>query len=263
MTHISTTNPALEIALGKRTGRRKINKFGRALDCDRDEPTDIWDGADGATATKLWIAPAAPRIHDIVSASADDDGEPLGTGMRTIRIFGLVDWDTAEVSEDLTLQGTTPIQTENNYVIIHRMLGLTFGALGTNAGVITATAQTDATVTAAIHAGQGQTLMVIYGIPSAQTLQLMYLRADVAMKSGGDDGGVTVDATLLVKEYPGRADAGFLTKERFQFTNVAPLARPYAAPNSFVGPAIAKFQAVSSMSSVDITAAFDAFVVDN
>lgn len=263
MTYIGTKNPALEVALGKIGGRKKINKFGRGPVCDKDEPTDIWDGADGATATKLWVAPTAARVHEIVSDSDDDNGDPLGSGMRTIRIFGLVDWDTAEVSEDLTLEGTALVATANRYVIIHRILGLTFGALGTNAGVITATAQIDATVTAAIHAGQGQSLMMVYGIPSTQTLQLMYLRADVAMSTSGDDGGVTVDATLLVKEYPGRADAGFLTKERFQFTNVAPLARPYLAPNSFIGPAIAKFQVVSSVNGVEITAAFDAFVVDN
>jgi len=161
-------NFALDVSLGKIPGVAQIFKFGKATDADNGIPTDIWDGANATTAQPIWIRPTAARTHDIVSTSAADTA--AGTGMRTIVVFGLTDWDTAETSEIITLNGLTNVPTVNDYVIIHRMRGVTAGSGNVNAGDISATAQVDSTLTALMIAGEGQTQMAILGIPSIQTL---------------------------------------------------------------------------------------------
>ena len=67
----------------------------------------------------------------------------LGVGARTIRIYGLKTWDLAETSEVMYLQGVFPQNTDNSYVIIHRMEVLTKGATSVNSGAIKATAASD------------------------------------------------------------------------------------------------------------------------
>ena len=84
-----------------------------------------------------------------------------------LTIWGLTSWSGSEVSETITLEGLSGVGTVNSYVIIHRMR-VENGY--TNAGVIDATADTDATVTARIAVGEGTTHMLIYGVGAPQTL---------------------------------------------------------------------------------------------
>ena len=251
-----------QVALGIVPKWDKVNKFGVTIDADSGIPTDVWDGADGATSTDIWVAPTTARIHDIVSTSAADDGSPVGTGMRTVRIYGLTSWGSAEVSEDITLDGTTNVATLNSYVIIHRMVGLTFGSGGTNAGTITATAQTDATVTAAILAGNGQTRMAIYGVPSTQTLHLKFLTSAVS-RAGGGVGTVNADLLLLVKENADQSDAAFIAREVYKLSTDNRINRPYEIVKSFTGPCIVKLQVETDTNNSEATGAFDAYLIDN
>lgn len=255
----------VEAAAGNIPGTSTINKFGEATDCDNGVATDVWDGADGATSTDIWVAPTAARIHTLVSSSNSDSdsggSNPQSTGMRTLRVFYLPDWDTAETTEDVTLDGTAGVVMSNAAVIVHRMVGLTFGSGSTNAGIIKATAASDNTVTAAILASEGQTLMAIYGVPSIQKIFVEKMSADVLKVTGNT---VEATGTVLVKENADQADAGFITKERFNFSEVAPHDRDYnGVPKRFDGPCIIKIQVVTDTDNVSCTAEFDGYVVDN
>jgi len=244
------------LALGQIPGRSHINKFGEAPSGIQTTATDVWSRADATPTQQIWLAPTAARIHAIVSSSTDDDGDPAGTGARTIRIYGLKTWDTAESYEDITLNGTTGVNTVNSYVIIHRMKVLTMGAAGPNVGIISATAATDDTVTAVILAGDGQTEMAIYGIPSTKIALLHRWSVNIDKASGVV---ASTDYQLRVNENPNVQTTAFLRKDDLsvQSTGTNAAERIYAIPMRFDGPCIIKVQGVASAADVDGEAGFD------
>lgn len=247
----------LLVARGLVDDHYSLNKFGRSDNVDSGVDTDIWDRANATNDQATWLAPTAARIHNIVSTSTADAS--AGTGMRTIKIYGLRSWDSTEVSETITLNGTTNVATTNSYVIIHRMKGVTWGTGGTNAGTITATAATDATVTAQIQAGEGQTQMAIYGVPRGQTLYLtkLYAAAEKASASLG------VKVTLLANTYPDVVPTGFLTKHTLGLTSEGSNAveRVFDPPNGFTGPCIIKIRGNSSANDTSVDAGFDGILI--
>lgn len=236
---------------GDIAGLSSVNKFGRANNVD-GVPTDIWDMANTVQDVDIWVAATTARIHDIVSSDVGDAA--AGVGARTLKVFGLVDWNTAEVSEDITLNGTTNVPTGNAYVIIHRMRVLTKGATSVNEGNITATAQTDGTITAEIYAGQGQTQMAIYGIPSTQTAYMTALWAGLNKATAGD-----VDIFLMENPEPNDELLNFLTKHTLGISTtgssyVRHLFEPY---HKIDGPAIIKLQGRGTPINMDVSAGFD------
>ena len=258
----------LEVAKGNIPGHFSVNKYGRAEDGIQTTATDVWDRADAAATQQIWLAPTAARIHAIVSSS-DLDGKtaaPSSTGARTIQVFGLKTWSTNETSEIVTLDGTTPVDTAESYVIIHRMKVLTHGTTGPNSGIITATAASDGTVTAAINAGNGQTEMSIYGIPSTQVGYMTSF--DVNSHNTGNPSTVLeVDFDLLINEHPDvdptssafliKANVGLIASGSTIFT------KAYDPPLRVDGPAIIKFQAISTLADTEAVAEYDLILVDN
>lgn len=184
-----------------------VNKFGKNPDVDTGAPEDIWDGGG------LWVAPTDARLHDIVSTSINDDGAPVGTGARTLSVEGLdANWDG--ISETIVLDGTTNVPTTNTYRRIFRMRVLTAGSGGVNAGIITATAQTDATITAQINIGNNQTLMAIYTVPNAKTGHIKSLFAAIA------NGTITIiDVQMWVRD--AENDGAWMLKHEFSIARNA------------------------------------------
>lgn len=241
----------LDIPKGDVSGVTSVNKFGENQDVDTSVE-DIWTG--GGT----WVAPTAARTHQIASTDANDTA--AGTGARTIRVYGLPTWDTAEVAEDITMNGTTNVPTVNDYVIIHRKHVLTKGASGPNLGVITATADTDGTVTSRIEIGDGQTLMTIYGVPSVQTLYLTLAYASVQKATTAN-----IDTRLLVNPEPDVELTGFLCKQIFAVVSVGnALAERHFKPYFPIpGPAIVKISGESSAVNASVSGGFDGILVTN
>lgn len=237
-----------------------VNKFGRSTNVDSGVATDIWDRANATDTQAIWIAPTTARTHDIASASTSDDGDPAGVGARTLRIFGLTGWGAAEVSEDITLNGTTNVATANAYIIIHRMQVLTKGATNVNVGQISATAQTDATVTAAILAGQGQTQMAIYGLPSTQSFFLTSWYSSLNKISAGTD---AVAMRIIVNPEPDSELTNFLVKQTQGLIGGGASHQQYVWRPLFevVGPAIIKVQGSGTVDNLDVSAGFDGFLV--
>jgi hypothetical protein len=250
----------LEIARGNISGQSAVNKFGRNIEIDSGVTADVWDGGHTADESLLWVAPTQARTHTIASTSASDtDG---GVGARRLLLFGLTDWDTTEVSEEIIMNTGSPPVTANSYVIIHRMRVTTKGATNVNVGVITATATSDATVTAKIRAGQGQTQMAVYGIPSTQKAYAGNFYGNVN-KAGGAAG--LIDISLKVNPEPQNELINFLVKHTFglQTVGTSALEVNYYTPKEIPGPAIIKAQALSGTDNMDLSAGFDLVLVDN
>ena len=251
---------AMAVAQGWLPGFAKVNKFGHATDCDSGIATDIWDGADGALSTDVWVPPTAARIHAIASSDVNDVAAGSGTGK--IKVYGLASWDTAETSEDVVMDGTNDVNTQTAYVIIHRMHP-TDDAVGVNAGDITATAATDGTITAAILAGETQTQMAIYGIPSTQTLQISCARAQIVKLTGGT---ARIDVDILMMPDPAtNAVANVLWIHKEHSSTVSGSAgweHCYEPYKSFSGPCIVKLQVVSTADGTQSIGSFDAYIVD-
>ena len=234
-----------EVAAGNITGLASVNKFGRNTDTDALE--DIWDG--GGT----WVAPTAARIHDIVSTLAADAA--AGTGLRTVRVFGL-DASFVLQQEDITLNGITNVPTVNTYTRIFRLQGLTFGSGQTNAGIVTATAQSDGTVTAQMSAGISQTMMAIYSVPTATTGFLTCYYGSLVSSGGNNDTGVF---ELLVRPAIDTADTGWLVKHVLGVTKPGqnPFTHFFLPPLNVQGPADIRIRATPSAANTDFSAGFD------
>lgn len=235
-----------------------VNKFGFNNNCDNGIDTDIWD----LTTQPIWLPPTAPRIHAIVSDQAADDVD-AGASARTIRIYGLKDWDSKETFEDISLQGATPVNTLNSYVIIHRMVVLTSGATSVNAGNIKATAASDGTITAQIDPLDGQTEMAIYGIPSTQDAYMTDYYASL-LRSAGGASNIVSDVTLLWTPDVESQPKIYQIKSRITCSmrgasNWEHTFNPY---QMFVGPGIMKIQANTDTDDMGVSAGFDLILVD-
>ena len=264
-TVIRSVDSTADISLGRFGGFYPVAKFGRAPDGIQITTTDVWDLANSTPTSQIWVPPTQARIHAIVSTSTDDKGTATaGTGARTIRVYGLTSWSTTEVTEDITLNGQTPVNTTNSYVIIYRMRVLTSGntASGSNVGTITATAATDGTVTAVIRPQVGSTAMAIYGIPSTQTLLVKDYRASINKAQG-----TSVSATFRLMYNPEPTT----NLNTFVEIDLEGLQSDGSSSNVWIfdpyiaisGPTIVKIQALGSAADIDGTAGFNGILVDN
>ncbi len=249
-----------EVARGKIPGFSSLNKYGHAPSGIQTTDTDIWSRADATPTQQIWLAPTAARIHALVSDSANDTA--AGTGLRTVRVYGLKTWATSETSEVVTMNGTTPVNMADSYVIIYRMVALTWGTTGPNVGTITATAATDNTVTAVIMPGDGQTEMAIFGVPSTQTFFLKRWGVEIDKTSAA---AVTVDFQFVVNPSPATLTTAFIRKLDFslQSNGTSSSSRYYDIPPAYPGPCIIKIQASASAADTDAKSGFDGYLVNN
>lgn len=150
-----------EVKLGNIPGHRLVHKFGRN-DAIGTTPTFI--GVGGVYAT-----PTANTALEILSSSVDDDTG--GGGATKVTIKGVQEnggvW--TKVSEEVTLDGTTPVALANNYIRVPRIYiseSEAYASLSTVSGVGTITVRVSgagatwiqiAQFTAGNSAGQSQT----------------------------------------------------------------------------------------------------------
>lgn len=162
---------ALQIARGQIGGHRAITRGGINSDIDSGAFESLWEQGG------LYAFPPAASIMTISSTSAADAA--AGTGARTVLVTGL-DANYVEISEVVTLNGQTPVNTVNQYLRAHGMTVLTAGSGGTAAGTIyqgtgAVVAGVPAVVYALIALGWNTSQGIAYTIPAGHTGYLVDL----------------------------------------------------------------------------------------
>jgi hypothetical protein len=232
-----------EVAVGNVLNHSNVNKFGRNADVDSAAVEDIWDG--GGT----WSAPTVTQVYTFTSDSANDTSD--GTGARTMQIYGL-DSNGNLADETITLAGTFPATATTQYQMIHRMIILTAGSGGVNAGTIIANANTDGTVTAQINPSNNQTLMAIYKVPTGYQGCILdyYSSLNKAV-------GATATANVIIKAKPN--GQVYQTKQILGLVKdgSSTIQHSYVAPKCFDPLTIIVMSADTNVDNVDVSAGFD------
>lgn len=154
----------LQVARNQIQGHSGIIIFGYNPDVDTSEES-IWP--DGGTIPH----PTAASVLKISSSDANDTS--AGTGARTVLVSGL-DGDYNTVTETVTLDGQTAVNTTNSFLYVNAFYVLTVGSGGQNAGVIyagtgTVTSGVPATIYDLIAAGYNNRTTAHYCVPAGYT----------------------------------------------------------------------------------------------
>jgi len=177
ISRVGTTEPfELQVARGQIAYHETQFKFGFNPDID-DSLETIW--AEGGLYSYL----SAASVLKISSSSTDDTS--AGTGARTITISGL-DANYDEISESVTLNGQTAVNTTQSFLRVFRIIVSTAGSGGQNAGVIyagtgTVTSGVPANKYGTIAVGDNQTLMCFWTVPRGYTAFLYQI--DISMNT--------------------------------------------------------------------------------
>jgi hypothetical protein len=250
-------NVDFEIARGYVPGQLSVLKYGRATEVNV-EATDIYDRANPTDTQPIWLGPTASVVHEVTSDDIDDDVG--GDGLLTLGVWGLTDWATKEIYQEIIMTGAVAAPTAP-LVMINRMKGLTWGSLGPNVGTVKATAVGGGgKVTSQINAMEGQTQQAIYGIPSGQTLYLYNYYAGFS----GSNTTSWASIRLLYNPIPDVQPLGFLQKHTkpVRAAGSSDVDRNFRLPYAFTGPGILKMQAFGGAAGLDITADMDFVLVD-
>lgn len=219
------------------------NKFGynSAVGTSQEE---IWN----VGGVEAYLSSA--ETMNIVSTSTDDDGAPVGTGARTLTIFGL-DNDWLPISETITLNGTTNVLTSNSYLRVFRMIVNTAGSTGGNVGTITATASSAASVHAQINPTDNQTLKINFSIPANKYGVITYAEIGTAK---ADDCEVRLKVRPFGEVFQTKRLLNFF-ESTVSFSNIIPILLP---PKSDI-----TITALSSAGGVKVSANIDYYLIDS
>ena len=158
-----TPNVYLDVARGAISNSKIVHKFGANFDIGQaTDPESVWTGG----GLYPWASLSSAQTIYCLSSSGSDTA--------VLNIEGL-DANYNELTESVTLTGTSAVTTTNAFLRVFRM---TYDA--DNAGDITArTVSASGAIVAQIDTGYAQTLMAVYTIPAGFTGYLVALDATI------------------------------------------------------------------------------------
>lgn len=184
-----------------------------------------------AVYATAYTEQAANAQRSIVSSSANDAA--AGTGARTVRVTYLTAAGLGPYTEDVTMNGTTPVNmVAVDVCFIERIEVLTVGGGKTNAGVISLKAATGgggATVWS-IAAGDGRTYGAHHYIPAGRVCRVTSLHVGI---KGADTSSFTLKAVPLPIGNNYEEQIGDLIR----VASSAGFLRTYGTPIEVAGPA--------------------------
>ena len=167
----------VSVAMGHHPGWSSFRKFGTnsAVTSGTEE---MWPPG------TIRVLPTSAGVVSVVSDSTDDDADPAGTGAWTVTVEGL-SAAGLEISETVSLNGTSAVTTTASFYRINRMYNVTAGTGGINAGNISASIGGD--LQAYIAAGRGQTAQTHYTVPSDHWVYVTHFALITGRMSGSTD----------------------------------------------------------------------------
>jgi hypothetical protein len=171
--------PSVLLAAEPKSEPKVVHKFGRNPDIDKSAAEDIWS----AGGTYAW--PTAAATLETVSSSALDSA--TGIGARTLVLEGL-DNAFAEISETVTLNGTTAVPSTKQYRRLNRVYvtgAATYDSsnVGGAAGLITVRIAGGGAVQATLDRVDGmsldQTQVARYTVPAGYTATMTRMDCSV------------------------------------------------------------------------------------
>jgi hypothetical protein len=203
---IRNSNHALLVSRGVVPGSTVVQIVGYNPDVDvGSAPEDIWE--EGGQ----YPFQTSAQSLEIVSSNAADN--PSGTGLRTVRITGL-DAGYVEITEDITLNGTSPVTLVNQYLRVNLLMGLSVGSNKVNAGKITLRVAGGGAIQSVIGVGGGASQKAIYTVPAGKTAFITHCEFQMIQPDKGDSAGLKLHFNT-----PGNADIG---RALFTFTDTSP-----------------------------------------
>ena len=213
----------LQVARGQITGHEVVNVFGYATAVSTSFVA-VWEN------NAAYVFPTVASTMVVTSSSASDTAV-------TILISGL-DSSYNRISESVTLNGTTAVDTVNTYWRINSVVTTAGNAVGTmyvkNAG---------GTTYAQITIGNGRTNMSVYTVPAGYTY---YLYQISAWSSTSVTSGVYATFRALITSSTGVQNVTL----SIPFLNSYEVARPF--PISVLEKADAQWQCKSSGAGLGI-----------
>ena len=186
----SETLKNLEISAGNLLNVNYVTKSGNVDGLATVEtPTDVWAGGDGGNDYSGQSASDEIETIEVFSGSGDDTS--AGTGARTIRISGLKS-KTSEIyeSEDLIMNGTTPVVSSSTWWRVNSCKVLTAGSGGENDGIISCRhTTTTANIMFEMPIGLNSTLIGAYTVPYNRIGYIQKIDVDMVRSSGADGSG--------------------------------------------------------------------------
>ena len=252
ISRVGTSEPFdLQLAREQISFHKTQFKFGFNPDID-DTLETVW--AQGGLYSYL----SAATVLKISSSSTADTS--AGTGARTVTISGL-DANYDEISETITLNGQTAVNSTLSYLRINRMVVRSAGTGGQNAGVIyagtgTVTTGVPANKYATIAIGDNQTLMALWTVPRGYTAYLT--QTDVTLATTQNNKYCT--CSLVVRPY----GEVFQVKDRFVKAE-STTTLTYSVPLKIAEKSDIEYRAIGDSIGADIaiSAGFEIIYIEN
>jgi hypothetical protein len=252
ISRVGTTEPFyLQVARNQISFHKSNFKFGFNSDVD-DSLETVW--AQGGLYSYL----ASASVLKVSSSSTADTS--AGTGARTVELSGL-DTNYDEISETVTLNGQTAVNTTNEFLRINRMVVRSAGSGEQNAGVIyagtgTVTTGVPANKYATIAIGDNQTVMALWTVPRGYTAYL--LQTDITVATTQNNKYCTVH---LVSRPNGEV---FQIKDKF-VKSESSVHQAYTIPLNFEEKTDIEVRAIGDSAGADIaiSAGLDFIYIQN
>jgi len=238
----------LQVAYGNYSDVTALHKFGRNTSIDSATPEDIWGG--GGTYT----FPTAAETIAIVSTDVNDDGDPADTGARTFMIEGL-DANYLEITEAVTLNGTTPVNTTLLFLRVHRSYVLTAGTTGTNEGVISAVNTSAGDNLFSIPLGKGQSTLGFYTVPAFTRLLITQMHTSVGSGAAASEAVIE----LVIRPFGGAFRAIFY--DAVENDGLSSNNQEFTPPMLIAAKTDIKLRATVSKNSTDVNGGFGGYLV--